>query len=80
MKIGIYNHETQTNTEIQMTAEEIEARNAEIEAFKADKAEKLAELQSAENALLSNLNITREQAELLGLVKPIATTRSKTLS
>jgi hypothetical protein len=79
MKLGIYNHETQTNTEIEMTAEEIEARNAEIEAYKVDKEEKLAQIKSAENALLSNLNITREQAELLGLVKPILTTRSKTL-
>ena len=68
MQIGIFNAQTGKQIVRDATPEEVEAREAEITEYLADKeAQKLAAAQaaSAKSALLERLGITVEEAKLL---------------
>jgi hypothetical protein len=70
-----------TGTEIvrDMTSEEIADLEAQNAKYLADKTAQEDTLKAAEDSLLQATGISREQAELLGLVRKPATIKSGTL-
>ena len=74
-QIGFYDHETGEQSTREMTKAELADYKAALTEHLANKAAKTAELQSAKEALLSSLNITEEQAIVLGLIQPPALPR-----
>ena len=67
-QIGIYDHATGENIVREMTAEEKQQREEEVNAYKAKEAQRLADIATAETdkaALLAKLGITADEAKLL---------------